>query len=59
MRGVYSRDLSIVSLALSPTRAAAADTGTPLRLRVRVDLDDNLTVRGRIADLRAGGVPER
>jgi autotransporter translocation and assembly factor TamB len=56
VRGVYSRDLSIVSLALSPTRAAAADTGTPLRLHVRVDLDDNLTVRSRIADLRAGGV---
>ena len=56
VRGVYSRDLSILSLALSPTRAAAADTGTPLRLRVRVDLDDNLVVRSRIADLRAGGV---
>ncbi len=56
VRGVYSRDLSLLSLALSPTRAAAADTGTPLRLRVRVDLDDNLVVRTRVADLRAGGV---
>jgi translocation and assembly module TamB len=56
VRGLYSRDLSILSLALSPTRAAAADTGTPLRLRVRVDLDDNLVVRSRTTDLRAGGV---
>jgi autotransporter translocation and assembly factor TamB len=56
VRGVYNRDLSILSLALSPTRAAAADTGTGVRLQVRVDLDDNLVVRSRIADLRAGGV---
>ena len=56
VRGAYRRDLSLLSLALSPTRAAAAETGTPLRLRVRVDLDDNLVVRSRAADLRAGGV---
>jgi translocation and assembly module TamB len=56
VRGLYTRDLSLLSLALSPTRAAAADTGTPVRLRVRVDLRDNLVVRSRAADLRAGGV---
>jgi translocation and assembly module TamB len=55
LRGVYTRDLSIVSLALAPGREAA-DTGPPLRLRVRVDLDDNLVVKNRTADLRAGGV---
>ena len=55
-RGVYRRELSVLSLVLSPARAVAVDPGTPLRLRVRVDLDDNLMVRGRTADLRAGGV---
>ncbi len=56
VRGLYNRDLSIVSLVLSPSRAAAADTGTPLRLRLRIDVDDNLVVRTRVANLRAGGV---
>jgi autotransporter translocation and assembly factor TamB len=56
VRGLYNRDLSILSLALSQSRAPAADTGPGLRVRVRVDLDDNLVVRNRIADLRAGGV---
>ena len=41
---------------MSPSRAAAADTGTPLRLRLRIDVDDNLVVRTRVANLRAGGV---
>jgi hypothetical protein len=56
VRGLYNRDLSILALALSPSRAPAADTGPRLRLAVRVDLDDNLVVRNRLADLRAGGV---
>ncbi len=56
VRGVYGRDLSVLSLVLSPAHAAAVDPATPLRLRVRVDLDDNLVVRSRTADLRAGGV---
>ena len=56
VRGLYNRDLSILSLVTSPARAAAADTGLPVRLRVRVDLDDNLVVRTRAANLRAGGV---
>jgi autotransporter translocation and assembly factor TamB len=56
VRSLYNRDLSIVSLVMSPARAAAAGTGTPLRLRVRVDLDDNLVVRTRAASLQAGGV---
>jgi translocation and assembly module TamB len=56
VRGLYNRELSILSLALSPSRAPAAETGPSLRLRVRVDLDDNLVVRNRAADLRAGGV---
>ena len=56
VRGVYQRDLSVLTLVLSPARAVAVDPGTPLRLRVRVDLDHNLVVRGRTADLRAGGV---
>jgi translocation and assembly module TamB len=57
VRGAYRRDLSVLSLVLSPAQAdTAAPTGTPLRLRVRVDLDDNLVVRSRAADLRAGGV---
>ena len=56
VRGVYSRDLSLLSLALSSRReAAAAPAGLGLRLRVRVRLDDNLVVRNRTADLRAGG----
>jgi len=56
VRGLYNRDLSIISLVMSPTRAAAADSTTPLRLRVRVDLDDNLVVRSLGTNLRAGGV---
>ena len=56
VRGAYRRDLSVLSLVLSPAQAAAVDPGTPLRLRIRVDLDDNLVVRSRTADLRAGGV---
>src|SRR5262249_10744268 len=55
LRGLYNRDLTIISL-MSPARAAAAETGMPLRLRLRVDLDDNLAVRTRAANLRAGGV---
>jgi autotransporter translocation and assembly factor TamB len=56
VRGLYSRDLSVLALALSPSRAPAADTGPGLRLSVRVDLNDNLVVRNRIADLRVDGV---
>ncbi len=56
VRGAYRRDLSVLSLVLAPAQAAAVDPGTPLRLRIRVDLDDNLVVRSRTADLRAGGV---
>ena len=56
VRGAYSRDLSLLSMVMSTSRAEAADTATPLRLRVRVDLDDNLVVRSRGTDLRAGGV---
>jgi autotransporter translocation and assembly factor TamB len=41
---------------LAPAHAATVDPATPMRLRVRVDLDDNLVVRSRTADLRAGGV---
>src|SRR5262249_27168979 len=54
--GAYTRDLSILSLALSSSRAEAADTGTPLRLRGRGGPDDNLVGRGRAADPRVGGV---
>jgi autotransporter translocation and assembly factor TamB len=54
-RGVYSRDLSLLSMALSSHRALAAEEGSPLRLRLRVKLDDNLVVRNRTIDLRAGG----
>ena len=56
VRGLYSRDLSIIALALSPSRAPAAVTGPGVRLSIRVDLDDNLVVRNGIADLRARGV---
>ena len=58
VRGMYSRDLSLLSLALSSSRpaVAASDEGSPLRLRLRVALDDNLSVRNRTVDLRAGGV---
>jgi translocation and assembly module TamB len=57
-RGAYRKDLTVLSLLLSPARAAAAavEPATPMRLRIRVDLDDNLLVRSRAADLRAGGV---
>jgi autotransporter translocation and assembly factor TamB len=57
-RGAYRKDLTVLSLLLSPARAAAAavESATPVRLRIRVDLDDNLLVRSRAADLRAGGV---
>ena len=55
-RGAYRRDLTVLSLLLSPARAAAVEPTTPMRLRVRVDLNDNLVVRSRSADLRAGGV---
>jgi autotransporter translocation and assembly factor TamB len=55
-RGAYRRDLTVLSLLLTPAQAAAVDASTPMRLRVRVDLDDNLIVRSRTADLRAGGV---
>ncbi|HXJ80761.1 MAG TPA: translocation/assembly module TamB domain-containing protein, partial [Candidatus Methylomirabilis sp.] len=56
VRGLYNRDLSIITLATSSSRAVAADTGPRLRLSVRVNLADNLVVRNRIADLRADGV---
>ncbi|PWU25148.1 MAG: hypothetical protein C5B48_02805 [Candidatus Rokuibacteriota bacterium] len=55
LRGLYNRDVTILSL-MSPARVAAAETAMPLRLRVSVDLDDNLAVRTRAANLRAGGV---
>lgn len=55
-RGVYRRDVSVLSLVRSPAQAAAAEPTTPLRLRIRVDLDDNLVVRSRTVNLRAGGV---
>jgi autotransporter translocation and assembly factor TamB len=54
-RGVYSRELSLLSMALSSHRALASEEGSPLRLRLRVKLDDNLVVRNRTIDLRAGG----
>jgi autotransporter translocation and assembly factor TamB len=56
VRGRYGRELSLLSLVLSRSQAAAADTGPRLRLSVRVDLDDSLVVRSRTADLRVGGV---
>jgi hypothetical protein len=55
-RGAYRRDLTVLSLLLTPAHAAAVEPTTPVRLRVRVDLNDNLVVRSRTADLRAGGV---
>jgi len=55
-RGAFRRDLTVLSLVLAPAHAATVDPTTPMRLRVRVDLDDNLVVRSRTADLRAGGV---
>ena len=55
-RGAYRRDLTVLSLVLAPAHAATVDPATPMRLRVRVDLDDNLVVHSRTADLRAGGV---
>ncbi|HEX7214045.1 MAG TPA: translocation/assembly module TamB domain-containing protein, partial [Methylomirabilota bacterium] len=55
-RGAFRRDLTVLSLVLAPAHAATVDPATPMRLRVRVDLDDNLVVRSRTADLRAGGV---
>jgi autotransporter translocation and assembly factor TamB len=55
-RGVYRRDVSVLSLVLSRGQAVAVEPGTPLRVRVRVDLDDNLVVRSRTVNLRAGGV---
>jgi translocation and assembly module TamB len=56
VRGVYSRDLSLLSIALKSRPPEAAAVGPPLQLRVRVDLDDNLLVKNRTAELRAGGV---
>jgi translocation and assembly module TamB len=56
VRGLYNRDLSIISLALSSSRAPVEDSGPVLRLQLRVNLDDNLVVRNRVADLRADGV---
>jgi translocation and assembly module TamB len=52
---VYSKDLSILPLLLSSRREAAAEEGLPLRLSVRVKLDENLAVRNRMVDLRANG----
>jgi hypothetical protein len=56
VRGLYNRDLSIISLALSSSRAPVADSGPALRLQLRVNLDENLVVRNRVADLRVDGV---
>jgi autotransporter translocation and assembly factor TamB len=57
VRGLYSRDLTLLSLALAPIRPAVAanEAGALLRLHLRVALDNNLVVRNRTADLRAGG----
>jgi hypothetical protein len=54
---VYTRDLSLLELALrSQHEEAAPAAASVLRLHVRVKLDDNLVVRNRTAELRAGGV---
>ena len=55
VRGVYTRDLSLLSMALSRPRPEAAVSEGRLHLLVRVRLDENLAVRTRTADLRAGG----
>jgi translocation and assembly module TamB len=55
VRGVYTRDLSLLSMALAPSRREEAVEEGRLHLLVRVRLDDNLAVRTRTADLRAGG----
>ena len=49
VRGVYTRDLSLLSLALSRPRPEAAMDEGRLHLLVRVRLDDNLAVRTRTA----------
>jgi autotransporter translocation and assembly factor TamB len=56
VRGAYRRDLTVLSVLMSPAQAASVEPTTPMRLRIRADLDDNLVVRSRSADLRAGGV---
>ncbi len=55
VRGVYTRDLSLLSMALSRPRPEAAVSEGRLHLLVRVRLDENLAVRTRTADLRVGG----
>jgi autotransporter translocation and assembly factor TamB len=56
VRGVYTKDLSLLPLLLASRREAAAEEAAlPLRLSLRVRLDDNLAVRTRTVDLRANG----
>ena len=55
VRGVYARDISLLPLLLASRREAAQEEGLPLRLSLRVRLDDNLAVRSRTVDLRATG----
>ena len=56
VRGVYTKELSLLPLLLSSRRDAAAEEGgLPLRLSLRVRLDDNLAVRSRTVDIRATG----
>jgi autotransporter translocation and assembly factor TamB len=56
VRGVYTKDLSLIPLLLASRREAAAEEGgSPLRLSLRVRIDDSLAVRTRTVDLRASG----
>ncbi|MGH7393459.1 MAG: translocation/assembly module TamB domain-containing protein, partial [Candidatus Rokuibacteriota bacterium] len=56
VRGVYTRDLSIVPMLLEGrARAQPAEWGREIALQIDVHLDDNLVVRAPQARLRAGG----
>ncbi len=56
VRGLYTRDLSILPLLLEQgPREQPLEWGREIALQVGVRLDDNLVVRTRQAQLRAGG----
>jgi autotransporter translocation and assembly factor TamB len=55
VRGTYTRDLSLLSLAVGTKPEAAAEPAVALPLQVRVRLDNPLVVRNRVAQLGVRG----
>jgi translocation and assembly module TamB len=55
VRGIYSGDLSLLSLLLRESPGQAASAGPAIPLRILLRLDNNLQVQTNLARLRLGG----